>query len=158
MVAIGSTLVLGLIPPFRLLLVVHLLLVNSCLAYVGLLVHVRDEQAARARAAAPAGWRSDRRRAEDDFAEPVHPYADGYGDGDSDEFGYGVADGAYLDQPAYPDEIAEPAAYAYAGGDGYYAGSDLAEMDEAWADEEWDEDDLAAAAYVDEELALRRPA
>ena len=47
-VAMGATLVLGLLPTFRLLLVVHLLLVNSCLAYVGLLVHMRDQQAARA--------------------------------------------------------------------------------------------------------------
>jgi len=162
-VAIGTTLVLGLMPPFRLLLVVHLLLVNSCLAYVGLLVHVRDEQAARSRAAASAGWRSDRRRSEGDFAEPVHPYAYSHGYGDSDEFGYGDPVGAYPDETAYSDDVAEPAAYAYAhaegySGDGYYAGSDAAEMGEAWADEEWDEDDLAAAAYVDEELALRRPA
>ena len=53
-VAMGATLVLGLLPTFRLLLVVHLLLVNSSLAYVGLLVHMRDQQAARSRFG-PAG-------------------------------------------------------------------------------------------------------
>ena len=53
-VAMGATLVLGLLPTFRLLLVVHLLLVNSSLAYVGLLVHMRDQQAARAGSTRPA--------------------------------------------------------------------------------------------------------
>ncbi len=47
LVAMATTLLLGLLPTFRLLLVVHLLLVDSFLAYVGLLVHLRDRETRR---------------------------------------------------------------------------------------------------------------
>lgn len=147
-VALGATLVLGLIPTFRLLFFVHLMLLNTCLAYVGLLVHSRDQQTARARVAAePAAWRAERTRDEPHFAEPVHPYA--YGSGGSDGFEYD-AEPAYRDQPAYEEQTG-----SYASS---YAGSEYDESydDDGYAvDEAWDEDDEAAAAYVDEELALR---
>ena len=161
LVAIAATLVLGLLPTFRLLLVVHLLLVNSCLAYVGLLVHARDEQAAHARASAKAGWRADRGPAEDGFDEPVHPYASGYSSLAADE----------LEEDYDVSSSRDASTYAYADGygdeDGYATGEYAYEAYEADADaygaeaeayESWDEDDEAAAAYVDEELALRRPA
>jgi hypothetical protein len=47
LVAMATTLLLGLLPTFRLLLVVHLLLVDSFLAYVCLLVHLRDRETRR---------------------------------------------------------------------------------------------------------------
>ena len=49
LVAMATTLLLGLLPTFRLLLVVHLLLVDSFLAYVGILVQLRDREAKRRR-------------------------------------------------------------------------------------------------------------
>ncbi len=45
LVALATTLFLGFLPSFRLLLVVHLLLLDSFLAYVALLVHLRDREA-----------------------------------------------------------------------------------------------------------------
>ncbi|MEA2703287.1 MAG: hypothetical protein QOD63_1232 [Actinomycetota bacterium] len=48
LVAMAATLFLGLLPTFRLMLAVHLLLVDSFLAYVGLLVLLRDREARRA--------------------------------------------------------------------------------------------------------------
>ncbi len=41
LVAMAATLLAGLLPPFRALLIVHLFLVNSFLAYVAALVHLR---------------------------------------------------------------------------------------------------------------------
>ena len=49
LVAMAATLLLGLLPTFRLVLVVHLFLVDSFLAYVGLLVLLRDREARRNR-------------------------------------------------------------------------------------------------------------
>lgn len=46
LIAMAATLVAGLLPPFRILLVVHLFLVDSFLAYVTLLVHLRRRQEA----------------------------------------------------------------------------------------------------------------
>jgi len=149
-VAMGATLLLGLLPTFRLLLVVHLLLVNSCLAYVGLLVHMRDQSAARGRAAAPVGWRDGSRRvALDDESTFAHPYAAT----DADDLWYqgdlaSSYDG-YADDPAYADTAYADTAYddpAYADTT-YYAGDG----------EEWP-DDAAEAAYVDDELGLAQPA
>ncbi len=54
LVAMATTLLLGLLPTFRLLLVVHLLLVDSFLAYVGVLVQLRDREAKRRREALDA--------------------------------------------------------------------------------------------------------
>ena len=51
LVAMAATLVAGLLPPLRVLLVVHLFLVDSFLAYVAVLVHLRRRDDA---AAAPA--------------------------------------------------------------------------------------------------------
>ena len=47
LVAMATTLVVGLLPPLRVLLVVHLFLVDSFLAYVTLLVHLRRQAIAR---------------------------------------------------------------------------------------------------------------
>lgn len=47
LVAMAATLVAGLLPPLRVLLVVHLFLVDSFLAYVTVLVHLRREEVAR---------------------------------------------------------------------------------------------------------------
>ena len=44
LVAMAATLVVGLLPPMRVLLVVHLFLVDSFLAYVALLVHLRRRE------------------------------------------------------------------------------------------------------------------
>jgi hypothetical protein len=138
MVALAATLLLGLLPTFRLLLVVHLLLLNSCLAYVGLLVHLRDEHAALSRVATPPWRRTDDGVPANAFAEAVHPYAYATSEG----FEYD-ADPAYAtDDEWYGDEVAEgyadPASYtsyAYEGG--------------------YDDDEAEAeAAYVDDELAL----
>jgi predicted lipid-binding transport protein (Tim44 family) len=49
LVAMAATLFVGLLPTFRLVLVVHLFVVDSFLAYVGLLVHLRDREARRRR-------------------------------------------------------------------------------------------------------------
>jgi hypothetical protein len=49
LVAMGATLGIGLLPTFRVFLVVHLFMVDSFLAYVALLAHMA------ARAAAPGG-------------------------------------------------------------------------------------------------------
>ena len=119
-VAMGATLVLGLLPTFRLLLVVHLLLVNSSLAYVGLLVHMRDQQAARAGSARPA------------WVEPATL--------DPDSFDFSTYAEADEDAPVY--------AGAYATADAGYDDDhdryvEYAEYDEY---DEYDEE----AAYVDE--------
>jgi predicted lipid-binding transport protein (Tim44 family) len=53
LVAMATTLVVGLLPTFRVLLVVHLFLVNAFLAYIGLLAFWAD-RAARAQLAAQA--------------------------------------------------------------------------------------------------------
>ncbi len=50
LVAMAATLFLGMLPTFRLVLVVHLLLVDSFLAYVGFLVLLRDREARGAQA------------------------------------------------------------------------------------------------------------
>jgi len=61
LVAMAVTLVGGLLPPLRVLLVVHLFLLDSFLAYVTLLVHLRRrEDAARAAAARPVRGRARR--------------------------------------------------------------------------------------------------
>ena len=44
LVAMAATLLAGLLPPLRVLLVVHLFLVNSFLAYVAVLVHLRRRE------------------------------------------------------------------------------------------------------------------
>jgi hypothetical protein len=160
-IALGATLLLGLLPTFRLLLVVHLFLVNSCLAYVGLLVHLRDQRAVPAHAASSAGWRQ---------AGAV-PVADGAELGrylapeeleDGDEV-------AYLEGAAEPDEreLAYLAATAGEASAPHEEGSD----EDAWDEDAWDEyteyegtgyegtgyeDDEAEAAWVDEDLGLRR--
>ncbi len=72
--AIGTTLVVGLLPTFRVLLVVHLFLVDSFLAYIALLAHAAN-RAARTAAPVPVApepapapaWRPWRRR------EPAEP-------------------------------------------------------------------------------------
>jgi hypothetical protein len=51
--AMATTLVVGLLPTFRVFLVVHLFLVDSFLAYIALLAHAAN-QAARVTAVAPA--------------------------------------------------------------------------------------------------------
>jgi hypothetical protein len=171
-VAVGATLLLGLLPPFHLLLVVHLLLVNSCLAYVGLLVHMRDERASMARVASTAaGWREE--PAGELVATGVDAAAYG-GAGGAEAFEYrqgGFEDGGFEDgdEPAYV--AAGAGAYqaedgwadAYqADGDqaeGYRADGDQAEgyrAGDGGDDDGWDEDDEAEAAWVDEELGLRR--
>lgn len=47
LVAMAATLVAGLLPPLRVLLVVHLFLVDSFLAYVTVLVHLRRRDEAK---------------------------------------------------------------------------------------------------------------
>jgi len=133
-VAMGATLVLGLLPTFRLLLVVHLLLVNSSLAYVCLLVHMRDQQAARAGSARPA-W----------VAEPASvPAYDTF-----DFSSYAVADEEY-EEPLYAGTYATADA-DYDDDRRYAEYEEYAEYDEY--DDEYDEE----AAYVDE-LGLALPA
>ncbi|MEA2973343.1 MAG: hypothetical protein QOG82_1801 [Actinomycetota bacterium] len=134
-VAMGATLVLGLLPTFRLLLVVHLLLVNSSLAYVGLLVHMRDQQTARTRvgSARPA-W----------AVEPASLPADTF-----DFSSYAEADLADEAAPVYAEAYATAYADAEYDDDADYA--EYAEYDEY--DDEYDEE----AAYVDE-LGLALPA
>lgn len=142
-VAIGATLVLGLLPTFRLLLVVHLLLVNSFLAYVGLLVHVRDTKTARTGApTARARWQDSEVAEVEALAaladEPAYVEARGqryeqlaelsYDDGDDG------TDGAWAAEATYDD------------GDEY-----------RYDDDEFDEEAEAEAAYVDE-LGLALPA
>ncbi len=56
--AMATTLVVGLLPTFRILLVVHLFLVDSFLAYIALLAHV-SRRSARAAAPVPAAPVSD---------------------------------------------------------------------------------------------------
>ena len=46
LVAMAATLVAGLLPPLRVMLVVHLFVVDSFLAYVTLLVHLRRQEVA----------------------------------------------------------------------------------------------------------------
>ncbi len=133
MVSIGATLALGILPPFRLLLFVHLLLVNSCLAYVGLLVHLRDKQAAHARVTTPARGRDADERPAARFAEPVHPYAPDEVEY-ADEFDY-QGDPWAGDEPAYAYAYAETYPSAEDGDYGDYG------------------DDEAEAAYIDDELA-----
>ncbi len=129
-VAMAATLLLGLLPTFRLLLVVHLFLVNSCLAYVGLLVHTRDQSAARGRAA-EIGVR----------VRPVLTAVEAtYSDIADDEFASYEAAYAVDEEPTFAD--------AY-----YGAESD----DDRYEDD--DEDVEAEAAYIDElDLELARPA
>jgi len=129
-VAMGATLVLGLLPTFRLLLVVHLLLVNSSLAYVCLLVHMRDQQAARVGSVRPA-W----------VAEPASvPAYDSF-----DFSAYADADEEY-EEPVY--------AATYATADADYDDDRYAEYDEY---DEYDDEYDEEAAYVDE-LGLALPA
>ena len=119
-VAMGATLLLGLMPPFHLLLVVHLFLVNSCLAYVGLLVHMRDTQAARSRVGS---------------ATP------------SSAGGYEYDLGSFpeeVQEPSFADAYAEVEAEA---GD-RYAGYEYEGY--AYEGYEGEADDEAEAAYVDE--------
>ena len=52
LVAMAATLAVGLLPTFRVLLVVHLFLVDSFLAYIGLLAHMA-QKAARAGVVVP---------------------------------------------------------------------------------------------------------
>jgi len=47
LIAMAATLLIGLLPTFRALLVVHLFLVDSFLAYIGLLAHAADRAARR---------------------------------------------------------------------------------------------------------------
>ncbi len=47
LVAMAATLMAGLLPPLRVLLVVHLFLLDSFLAYVTMLVHLRRQQVPR---------------------------------------------------------------------------------------------------------------
>lgn len=54
LVAMAATLVAGLLPPLRVLLVVHLFLVDSFLAYVTVLVHLRREEVGRPATASQA--------------------------------------------------------------------------------------------------------
>jgi hypothetical protein len=172
-VAVGATLLLGLLPPFHLLLVVHLLVVNSCLAYVGLLVHMRDERASMARVASTAaGWREE--PAGELVATGVDAAAYG-GAGGAEAFEYrqgGFVDGGFEDgdEPAYV--AASAGAYqaedgwagAYHADDDGWAGADQDDAYQAEGyqagdggdDDGWDEDDEAEAAWVDEELGLRR--
>jgi hypothetical protein len=144
-VAIGATLALGTLPPLRLLLFVHLLLVNSCLAYIGLLVRARDSRAAQAGAARSARWRDGDARPAPRFAEPVHPYAAADDTGYADDFAY----------QGDPWRRAEPASYAdaAASGDGEAAAR---YTDDGW--DEADDDAEAVAAYIDDELRLAQPA
>lgn len=129
LVAIAGTLVLGLLPPFRLLLVVHLLLVNSCLAFVGAIVLIRDQQARRT--VATASRRRDLATGVDGYAA-VHPYADA---GDFRD----LADLA----PSYDDHYADEGAYA---GDGRYAEDQAYESDDGWQDgDDWAEHDIEVA-------------
>ena len=60
LVAMAATLVVGLLPTFRVFLVVHLFLVDSFLFYVALLAH-QASRAAPARAPRPAVERTPRR-------------------------------------------------------------------------------------------------
>lgn len=53
LVATAATLVIGLLPTFRPLLVVHLFLLDSFLAYIGLLAHIANRAARRGRLVAP---------------------------------------------------------------------------------------------------------
>jgi len=136
MVAIGATLVLGLLPTFHLLLVVHLLLVNSCLAYVGLLVHLRDSQAAQDGVGARTGVRW--QEAEVAEVAALAALADEGGDD-----GWGASGDEY--------DVDWEAEGRYLDGDGYDDGDDWYE--DGGLDEE------AAAAYVDQAgLRLARPA
>ena len=139
------------------------------------------------RYSAKAAWRSDRSPAEAGFDEQVHPYADAYRSGAADEFEYGD-ELAYEDEVPYPVEVASYGdaddGYAYASdgytpdgytsngsgyaSDGYSSNGDTdaegREYEGAYRagerlpDDGWDDDDEAVAAYLDEELALRRPA
>ena len=131
-VAMGATLVLGLLPTFRLLLVVHLLLVNSSLAYVGLLVHIRDQQAARTGSARPA------------WVEPAVLDPDSF-----DFSSYAEADEAYEEAPVY--------AGAYATADAEYDVDEYHDDDRYAAYDEYDDEYDEEAAYIDE-LGLALPA
>ena len=148
-VAMGATLVLGLLPTFRLLLVVHLFLVNSCLAYVGLLVHIRDKQAASTAAVSTAPVRR-----LTIAAEPAFTYAPAaFAGGDEDDLGFFPAEDE--DAPSFADAYAYAEAEdAEAEADEQYAGYGYA----GYLDDDYDEaDDEAEAAYVDE-LGLALPA
>ncbi|MEA2684942.1 MAG: hypothetical protein QOE93_137 [Actinomycetota bacterium] len=151
-VATGATLVLGLVPTFHILLVVHLLMLNSCLAYVGLLVHLRDERAAHSEAAARAPWHDDfarqaAREAEDDYTHAYDAYTV---PADDDEY----EDEFTAEIPAYRSAMASTPASAYAYADDGYADDGYVD-DEAEESLRWAE---AEAAFVDDELGLARPA
>ncbi|HEX7277073.1 MAG TPA: hypothetical protein VF244_06830 [Acidimicrobiales bacterium] len=141
-VAIGATLLLGLLPTFRLLLVVHLLLLNSCLAYIGLLVRVRDERTAR------TGATTARTRWHDSEVAEVEALA-----ALADEPAYASARGQRyerLSELSYDadDDFAWEAEDAYVDPD----------FPESYDDDEYSLDEVAEAAYVDDELGLARPA
>ncbi len=156
MVALGATLVLGLLPTFRLLLVVHLLLLNSCLAYVGLLVRARDERTARTGVAtARTRWHDSEVAEVEALAaladEPAYASARGQryerlsefaygGDGDDGDFAWDAeeayVDPAFPESPDFPESPGFPESY----------------------DDEYSAEELAEAAYVDDELGLARPA
>ena len=147
-VAMGATLVLGLLPTFHLLLVVHLFLVNSCLAYVGVLVHLRDLQTDRARPQSarpalvddPVGLpHYALARREDPASFDFSTLADTFR---ADAFGADDEDDADQDEPAYAAAVSGYAEYDRYDDDLEYEGYD-----------EYD----AEAAYVDE-LGLARPA
>ncbi|MEA2827190.1 MAG: hypothetical protein QOG43_1629 [Actinomycetota bacterium] len=144
-VAMGATLLVGLLPAFHLLLIVHLFLVNSCLAYVGLLVHMRDQATGRTATASTTPIRTLAIAAEPAFAYADDAYEGGY----ADDLGYYPVDdeeeAAFADADAYG--YAEEADEEY-GGYGY-AADGYADYDDA--------EDEAEAAYVDE-LGLALPA
>ncbi len=135
-VAMGATLLLGLLPTFRLLLVVHLFLLNSCLAYVGLLVHTRDRAAGGERDASATS-----RQPAMVAVEPL------YADGAEDEFE------SY--ESRYTSRVGAESTFA----DAYYGAEDGDDRDGGdgygYESYEGEDDDLAEAAYIDE---LAQPA
>jgi hypothetical protein len=149
-VAMGATLLLGLVPAFHLLLVVHLFLVNSCLAYVGLLVHMRDTQADRSRVGSATTA-----PALEIAAEPAIAYADAYEGGYEDDLGSFPEE---VEEPSYAEADGRDAGYAYES-HGYESYGYESYGDESYADAgyEGEADDEAEAAYVDE-LGLALPA
>lgn len=146
-VALGTTLALGLLPTFRLLLVVHLLLLNSFLAYVALLVKVRDERMAR------AGTPTARSRWQESEVAEVEALA-----ALAEEPAYALAGGrrySAVDESSSWEEY-DGGASSYDGYDEYDEYGDAG--DAGGYDDELGLDDEAEAAYIDEELGLARPA
>ncbi len=149
-VALGATLALGLLPTFRLLLVVHLLLLDSALVYVGLLVRVRDERMART--GTPVG----RIRWHDSEVAEVEALA-----ALADEPEYAEARGQRYARLAEDDYRREPVYEAYDDdGDLAYDDGDLAYDDGGryYGDDSLEFDEEAEAALLDDELGLARPA